>query len=62
MYYGIMNFKLFFYFYFLNMDISLYNYSPIMQFCTDVDNTLLEGSVSQIFYLAPSFYFMSKNG
>ena len=23
---------------------------------------LLEGTVSQIFYLGPSFYFMTKNG
>ena len=57
-----MNFKLFFHFYFLNMDISLYTYSPIMKFCTGVDNTLLEGTVSQNFDLALSFYFMSKNG
>ena len=57
-----MNFKLFFHFYFLNMDILLYTYSRIMIFCTGVDNTFLEGTVSQIFDLALSFYFMSKNG
>ena len=27
-----------------------------------VDNIHLEGTVSQIFYLGPTFYFMSKNG
>ena len=27
-----------------------------------LDNIHLEGTVSQIFYLGPSFYFMTKNG
>ena len=33
-----------------------------MKFTPVVDNTLMEGSVSQIFYIGPSFYFMIKNG
>ena len=30
--------------------------------CDLVDNIHLEGTVSQNFYLGPSFYFMLKNG
>ena len=32
------------------------NFSPV------VNNTLMEGTVSQIFYIGPSFYVMIKNG
>ena len=58
MYYEIMNFKLFFHFYFLNIDISRYNYPPTMQFCTGVDNTLPKGTMSQIILLGLGFIFM----
>ena len=33
-----------------------------MKFYTDPRNIPLEGTMSQIFYLGPSFYLMSKNG
>ena len=52
----------FFDFYFLNMDIALGICLPSMKFCTVSHRILLEGSVSQIFYLGLSFYFMPKNG
>ena len=53
--------NLFFHFYFLNMDISLNIYTLVMKFYTGALNIPLEGSVSQIFYLGPGFYFMNKN-
>ena len=52
----------FFYFYFLNMDISLGICFPGMKFCIVGHKVLLEGTVSQIFDLGLSFYFMLKNG
>ena len=33
-----------------------------MKFSPVVNNTLMEGTVSQIFHIGPSFYFMIKNG
>ena len=54
--------NLFFHFYFLNMDISLNIYTLVIQFYTGVFNIPLEGTVSQIFYLGPGIYFMTKNG
>ena len=36
--------------------------SATLYFCILIDNIHLEGTVSQIFNLGPSFYFMSKNG
>ena len=33
-----------------------------MNFLPVVDNTHMEGTVSQIFDIGPSFYFMIKNG
>ena len=44
------------------MDISLNIYTLVITFYTDVLNIPLEGSVSQISYLGPTFYFMIKNG
>ena len=59
----IINFKpVFRLFFFLNMDISLRICIPDMKFCIVDHKVLLEGSVSQIFYLGLSFYFMLKNG
>ena len=49
-------------FYFLNMDISLGICFPGMTFCIVGHKVLLEGTVSQIFDLGLSFYFMLKNG
>ena len=54
--------NLFIHFYFLNMDISLNIYTLVKEFYTGALNILLEGSMSQIFYLGPGFYFMTKNG
>ena len=49
---------LFFHFYFLSMDILLNNELPVMKFYTDVKNTNMERTVSQIIYLKKwvSFY------
>ena len=44
------------------MDISLIFEVSDLKFSTGVDNLHMQGTVSQIFYLGPSFYFMSKNG
>ena len=49
---------LFFHFYFLNMDILLTNKLPIITFYTDIENTHMEGTVSQISYLGLSFNFI----
>ena len=48
----------FFHFYYLNMDILLNIYLRVLKFCIDDDNSFPERSVSQIFYLGLSFYFM----
>ena len=53
--------NLFLHFYFLNMDISLNIYTLVIEFYTDILNIPLEGTLSQIFYLGPGFYFMTKN-
>ena len=52
----------FFAFYFLNMDISLDSCVPELKFCIVGHKIPLEGSMSQIFYLGLSLYFMLKNG
>ena len=49
-------------FYFLNQDFLFTIMSPTLYFCILIDNIHSEGTVSQIFNLGPSFYFMSKNG
>ena len=54
--------NLFFHFYFLNMDISLDISTLVIKFYTGALNILLEGTVSQIFYSGPGFYFMIQNG
>ena len=45
---------------FLNNDISITFADIILKFCMLVLHILPEGSVSQIFYLGPSFYFMQS--
>ena len=45
---------------FLNKDISIIVADIILKFCMLVLHILPEGSVSQIFYLGPSFYFMQS--
>ena len=44
------------------MDISLTIYVIDLRYSVYILKVLVEGSVSQIFYLGPSFYFMAKNG
>ena len=44
------------------MDISFTIYIIHLKFPVCILKVLLEGSVSQTFYLGPSFYFMAKNG
>ena len=44
------------------MDISFTIYVIDLRFSVYNLKVLLEGSVSQIFYLGPSFHFMAKNG
>ena len=53
---------LFYHFYFSNQDISLTIKPPYLKVCNQINNVYLEGTMSQIFYLGPSFYFMSKIG
>ena len=53
-----MNKKHIFHFYFLNKDFSLNIEVNVLKSFTDVKNILIEGSVSQIFYLGLSFCFM----
>ena len=54
--------NLFFHFYFLNMNISLNVYTLVITFYKGVLNIPLKGNISQIFYLGPGFYSMTKNG
>ena len=53
------------YFLYLNfpiVHISTNNVIGSLKFCIHEGNIHVEGSVSQIFFLYPSFYFMTKNG
>ena len=43
---------------FFNKDISIIVADIILKFCISVLRILTEGSMSQIFYLGPSVYFM----
>ena len=52
----------FFNFYFSIVHISSNNVLGSLKFCMPEGNIQVEGTVSQIFFLYPSFYFMSKNG
>ena len=47
---------------FLNMDISVTIYIINLRFSVCILKVVLEGRVSQISYLGPSFYFMAKKG
>ena len=53
-----MNKKHIFHFHFLNKDFSLNIEVNVLKSFTDVKNILIEGSLSQIFYLGLSFCFM----
>ena len=50
----------FFHVIFLNNDISVTVADIILKFCMSVLHILPEGSVSQILYSGPSFYFMKS--
>ena len=52
----------FFDFHFSIVHISPSNVIGSLKFCMHVDNIYVEGTVSQIVFNNPSFYFMSKNG
>ena len=47
----------FFSYYFLNMDISLNINFPLTKFDMLILHDIMEGTLSQIFNLGPSFYF-----
>ena len=49
---------MFFHFYFLNKNISVTNQNELLNFSGILLKVAFEGSVSQIFYLGPSFNFM----
>ena len=48
------------YFYFFNYDITVNNCVPGIKFHRHIENILLEGTMSQICYIGPSFYFMNS--
>ena len=50
--------RYFFYFYFSNVHISVNNEFENLRLGIQVANIYVEGTVSQIFYFRPSFYFM----
>ena len=52
----------FFHFYFLNSHMFVNIQVMNMKFSVWFLKIRLEGSLSQIFYLGPSFYVLSKNG
>ena len=49
-----------FFLYFLASDISFDNLFKSIKFQRDVVDVPIEGTVSQFFYLGPSFYFMKS--
>ena len=50
--------NLIFYVFFFNTNISVTTQDIAMKFCMTILHIHSEGSVSEIFYLGPSFYFM----
>ena len=53
---------LFFYFYFLKRDFSFTIMSSALRLIELVDNIHLEGTMSQIFDLGPTFFLCQKTG
>ena len=49
-------------FYFSIVHISSNNVLDSLKVCMHVSNIYVEGTVSQIIFLSPTFYFMTKNG
>ena len=50
--------KCFFLYYFLNKDVSLNILLRVLKIYIIILDTIMEGTLSQIFYLGPSFHFM----
>ena len=50
-----------FHIFFFNVIISIASVCLSLQFLPAVDNVHMEGAVSQIFDIGPTFYFMLKN-
>ena len=50
--------KCFFYFYFLNVDISLIMHDPHLKFYICITNIVVEGTVSQIIDIGPGSFFI----
>ena len=44
--------------YFLNVDISLIIHGPSLNFVIGINNTVVEGTVSQIFDIDPGSFFL----
>ena len=49
----------FFYFYCLNVHISLTMYIIYLKLCACTENIVMEGTVSQIFYTAPDSFLLN---
>ena len=47
---------IFFFFFFLNVDISLIMYVTNLKSCICITNSVVEGTVSQIFYIVPGSF------
>ena len=58
----MINKKHFFHFNFLNKDFSLNIEVNVLKYSSYVKNILMEGPVSQIFYIGLSFCLSQKNG
>ena len=59
---GIVNLYRFFHFYFSNTDFSVVINIIDLEFSMCILKVPIEESMSQIFYLSPSFFFISKIG
>ena len=46
--------------YFLNVDISFIIHDPGLIFVIHIDNIIVEGTVSQIFYIDPGSFFIKS--
>ena len=57
-----LNLNCLFPFYFFNMDISLDIILAFTRFSTSIENSLMQGTMSQNFHLGLSFDFITKNG
>ena len=46
--------------YFLNVDISLIIHDPSLNFVIGMNNIVVEGTISQIFYIDPGSFFIKS--